>query len=130
MPLYKVQWDGVGFTNLKSRTENEMTEAEAAKFTRKLKKAGQIPEGVLSVFHASVAPDEKHDGEWKVFVGIELIVEAADMLSVERSEAPEDFLLLVADKMSRQDADSAYGLRGSFEILEVEDWEGPAPTLA
>jgi hypothetical protein len=129
MPLYKVQWDGMGFTSRKPLTEKEMTEAQAARYTKQLQKAGEIPQGVRGVFQARVAPDEKEGrGEWKVFVGIELIVEAKNIEEVLMSDAPEELLMKVASRMAGEDADAAYDLRGTFEILDAEGYEESGAT--
>ena len=122
MPLFIVKWDGMGFTSDEDETEMELTEEQAAQYTQQLKAEGAFPAGIHGVLAAHVAPDEVEGGEWKVFVCCELLVEADSEAQVWRLQAPEAFLLQVASHMVKNDADSTYGLTGTFEILEVEEY--------
>ena len=119
MPLFNVKWDGMGFTSKKKMTEQELSQAQATRLTKKLRTAGQMPQGVVRIVQASVSPDACDGGEWKVFVSVELVVEARSESDAERAQPPVDFLLMVADKMVKGDADAEYGIRDSFEVLEV-----------
>jgi predicted nucleotidyltransferase len=115
----------MGFTRRESMTDKDFSVEQAARFTRKLKKAGELPDGVHAVESAWVSRDGKQDGEWKVFVSVVLIVEADSLADAEQSEPPEELLMKVADKMIRGDAESAYGVGRSFEQLEVEEYAEP-----
>lgn len=119
MALLNIKWDGMGFTSEEDKTDLELTTDEATALTKEMRAAGLLPPGVIRIVHAGVSPDNCEDGEWKVFVCVELIVEADSERAAEMSEAPEAFLLLVADKMVEGDANSEYGVGGSFEVLEV-----------
>lgn len=128
--LFNIKWDGMGFTSDEDLTEQELTTDEATALTREMRAAGLLPPGVIRIVQAGVSPDNCEDGEWKVFVSVELIVEADSERAAEMSEPPEAFLLLVADKMVKGDADSEYGVRGSFEVLEVYPADDEEEALA
>lgn len=126
MKLFTIKWDGMGFTSDKNLTEQDMTAEQAAAYTKKLRDAGQLPAGVHSILSGYVSPDGREDGEWKVFVCIELVVEGTSEDQVEASAPPDEFLLKVATEMVGQDAEEAYGVSGAFEALEVDTYQVPA----
>jgi hypothetical protein len=129
MPLFIVKWDGMGFTSRRALTEREFTETQAARYTKALRLAGELPPNIHGVLSADISPDGKDDGEWKVFVAVEVIVEAESMKAAESLEAPEELLLKVASKMIRGDAEAELDLRGSFMVLDCYDYTEPPVAL-
>jgi hypothetical protein len=128
MPQFQVQFDGIGFTPKKSLIELQMSDTQAGHLSKKWTRENKMPRGVLGICAANASPDGgKEDGMWKVFVGITLLVEAAGQKEAENMAPPEDFLLEVANRLVRGDAEAEYGLSGSFEVLQAEEVQAAVP---
>jgi hypothetical protein len=127
--LFTVKWDATGITDDRNLVDQTLSRDAAAVLTEKMRAAGTLPAGVHSIYGAEVDEDGGwEDGECKVFVSVELVVEAVDCLEAVLI-GTDAFLTAVASAMIGDDAQSEYDL-GGFVVLETDVYVDSAAARA
>lgn len=119
MPQLKLTVEDISFTTDPELDGLEMTEDEVVEINEKASQAGFFEDGVLAVLAARVTEDEdqEDEDERKVFVSIDLRVDAASEDDAEAMEPSSDLLDMVAAAFLPQDADAAR--ENNWEVLSA-----------
>jgi hypothetical protein len=120
MKRFIVTFEDVGFATRKAIRGQEMTPIEAKAFTEVSIAEGTLPVGIKAVLggEISTSPEEgDRRGAYKVFVGVRVIVEAADEASVYDLEPPAGLLSRLADFIA---GNYHLALEGGWEVADVE----------
>lgn len=109
MPQFLVTFEDVAFCSpaADDEVELELTEAELGGFNDTSVAEKTFPEGVLAVRKCTATPDDSvhkkgrdSDGDVKLFVSIDLLVEAEDLDEAYEFEPPVALLAKLADMLS------------------------------
>ncbi|KVP17406.1 hypothetical protein WJ84_04015 [Burkholderia ubonensis] len=113
--LFEVVFDDVFFAN--ENPEIELTEAEAAALTGRMRDKGLISGAIEAVAGLRTSADDgDYDGDVKCFVTVTLHVRAESEESVEEMAVPQ---ALLAALLADVDDDVNSSREGNWEVLEV-----------
>lgn len=133
MAIFTVTFEDVAFTSLpKARDpiEMELTEQELIGISETMQAEKTFPPGVTWVSKVYATPDDsvykngRRDGEVKLFVSVDLLIEAADEEAAEAFDPPVDLLTKLVDMLPEG---AELHLERQWESLMAEAAESPAP---
>lgn len=132
MPQFRTTFECTAFAGAGVDPDLGLTEAECDGVTSTFLAEGTFPQGVLGVLGAHVAVDDSvhaegrdQGGDVKIFVSIDLLIEAADEEAAEEFAPPKDLLSRISDMVSTD-----YSLDGDWEVLDAQLFEAPASAPA
>jgi hypothetical protein len=120
MPRFTVNFDKTAFVpnTKKNRDGFELTNEEVRALSSELAASGAFPEGISGVTRVTANPDDviRKGEDVKMFVSIDLTVEADDEDEARYTRAPGALLAAIAGRLHPELADLTYG----WEVLETE----------
>lgn len=133
MPSFVVTFEDVAYLSVPSGRdplEFNASEYELAGFSEVARREGVLfPEGVSAVVRAAATPDDSlfeagrdESGDVKLFVSIDLLVEAPEEDAAERMNPPVHLLTRVADLLSPE-----FAFENAWEAVCAEPAEVQAP---
>lgn len=124
MPFYHYTYEDVGFADDEAVSGNEMTENQAQAYNKSALAEGVFPSGVKGVISGSISSDgEDSDGagEYKRFVIVTLLIEAAD-------DDGEDFpipMSVLSNVVAKIAGSYEFCLEGNWEVVGIDPVDGP-----
>lgn len=95
---FKLSFEAAGFTNDRALLECEFSQNEAQGFTEASLAEGTFPAGVLAVIGGHITEDDgQGKSDIRVFVRIDLLVEASSEVDAKNMAPDEDLLTRIAD---------------------------------
>lgn len=117
---FKVTFEATGFTNSHTLADQAFSQQEAESFTEAALAEGSFPKNVLAVLGGRIAEDDDQGGkDIRVFVCVDLLIEAKNEVSAERVRPSAVLLEKISDRMSSES--NLDLLAGSWEVTEVDE---------